>query len=108
MLYKFKSKATGDLIMLEPQGRQILGLIGKEPTPKGILGVLDMPAAIQALQNAVQAAEVRHASAVQEAVQRGEDPPDQEDVVTLRQRATPFLNMMQRCLSESHDIVWGV
>ena len=108
MLYKFKSKATGDLIMLEPQGRQILGLIGKEPTPKGILLVQDMPAAIQALQNAVQAAEARHANAVQEAVQRGEDPPGQEDVVTLRQRATPFLNMMRRCLSESHDIVWGV
>ncbi|MEY3765650.1 MAG: hypothetical protein RLZ03_609, partial [Pseudomonadota bacterium] len=29
MLYKFKSKATGDLIMLEPHGRQILSLIGK-------------------------------------------------------------------------------
>ena len=108
MLYKFKSKATGDLIMLEPQGRQILGLIGKEPTPKGILLVQDMPAAIQALQSAVQAAEVRHANAVQEAVQHGEDPPNQEEAVTLRQRATPFLKMMQRCLSESHDIVWGV
>ena len=37
MLYKFKSKATGDLIMLEPNGRQVLRLIGKEPTAQGII-----------------------------------------------------------------------
>ena len=37
MLYKFKSKATGDLIMLEPQGKQIFKLIGKEPGAKGII-----------------------------------------------------------------------
>ena len=42
MLYKFKSKATGDLIMLEPQGRQILSLIGKAPAPKGILQVAEI------------------------------------------------------------------
>ena len=46
MLYKFKSKATGDLILLEPHGRHILGLIGKDPSPKGILLVADMPAAM--------------------------------------------------------------
>ena len=35
MLYKFKSKATGDLIMLEQHGSLVLRLIGKEPAPKG-------------------------------------------------------------------------
>ena len=30
MLYKFKSKAAGDLIMLEPNGRRVLEIIGKE------------------------------------------------------------------------------
>jgi hypothetical protein len=108
MLYKFKSKATGDLIMLEPQGRQILGLIGKEPTAQGILQVQDMPAAIEALQAAVVAIETAQAKAVKDAVARGEDPPTHDESVSLRQRATPFLTMMRRCLSESHDIVWGV
>ena len=37
MLYKFKSKAAGDLIMLEPNGRRVLQIIGKEPGPKGIV-----------------------------------------------------------------------
>ena len=54
MLYKFKSKATADLIMLEPNGKQILRIIGKEPAAKGIMEVAEMPQAIEALRNAVQ------------------------------------------------------
>ena len=49
MLYKFKSKATGDLILLEPQGRQFLSLIGKAVEPKGIIEADQMPEAIKAL-----------------------------------------------------------
>ena len=37
MLYKFKSKNTGDVIMLEPHGRQVLEIIGKAPGPTGII-----------------------------------------------------------------------
>ena len=48
MLYKFKSKATGDLILLEPQGRQFLILIGKAVEPKGIIEADQMPEAIKA------------------------------------------------------------
>jgi hypothetical protein len=107
MFYKFKSKATGDLIMLEPHGRHILGLLGKEPTPKGILEVADMPAAIDALQAAIAHQEARHAQAQQAAQERGEEL-SQEDIVSLRQRAVPFIAMMKRCLQEQHDIVWGV
>ena len=60
MLYKFKSKATGDLIMLEPNGRQVLRLIGKEPTAQGIIEVQDMPSAIQALQQAIETEAAQH------------------------------------------------
>ncbi len=107
MLYKFKSKATGDLIMLEPQGRQILTLIGKEPSPRGILQVADMPAAIAALQAAVQAQEAQQAQVVQQAQAKGEDP-ERPEGITLRQRAAPFIEMMRRCLKEEQDLVWGV
>ena len=31
MLYKFKSKAAGDVIMLGPNGDQMLRIIGREP-----------------------------------------------------------------------------
>jgi hypothetical protein len=107
MLYKFKSKATGDLIMLEPQGRQLLSIIGKEPTAQGILLVADMPAAMAALQAAVLAQETALAQAADQAHARGEDPQRPEDV-RLRQRAAPFIDMMRRCMKEEHDLVWGV
>ena len=61
MLYRFKSKATADLIMLEPNGKQILRIIGKEPAAKGIMEVAEMPQAIEALRNAVQQEEDRQA-----------------------------------------------
>lgn len=106
MLYKFKSKATGDLIMLEPQGRRILGLIGKDAGAKGILMVDQMPAAIQALTDAVVQDEARHQAAVADANARGEAPPPRPEV-SLRQRAAPFIDMLRRAHAEEADIVWG-
>ena len=57
MIYKFKSKAAGDLIMLQPHGDQLMRLIGREPAPKGIIETADMPAAMQALQQAAAQAQ---------------------------------------------------
>ena len=47
MLYKFKSKNAGDLIMLEPHGRRILEVIGKDTGATGIILPEQMPAAIE-------------------------------------------------------------
>lgn len=98
MLYKFKSKNSGDVIMLEPNGRKILGIIGKDAGPKGIILPGQMQAAIQALQDAIKLEESRDA---------------EEDVVAdeapgLRQRATPFIDMLQRNYKSGDDVVWGV
>ena len=51
MLYKFKSKAAGDVILLQANGRQILEIIGKADSDqlvKGILLPAEMPAAAPA------------------------------------------------------------
>jgi len=53
MLYKFKSRVTGDVIMLEPSGRRLLEIIGKDPGAPGIIEAADAPAAIQALEAAI-------------------------------------------------------
>jgi hypothetical protein len=90
MIYKFKSKAAGDVIMMKPGGDQVLEIIGKTPADKGILQVADMPAAKK-------------------------DGDDEEgaaasgrDRVSLRQRAWPLLEMIKRSHAAGHDIVWGV
>ncbi|MBK7003428.1 MAG: DUF1840 domain-containing protein [Rhodoferax sp.] len=110
MLYKFKSKVTGDLIMLEPNGRQILTLIGKdsgESLNKGILLPQEMPAAIVALQAAIAQSEAAHQEHLRQAQATGETP-EQTPTVSLRQRALPFIDMLQRCHRANKEVVWGV
>ena len=57
MIYKFKSKAAGDVIMLGPNGDQVMRLLGREPAAKGIFEVEHMPRLIAALEHAVAADE---------------------------------------------------
>ena len=103
MIYKFKSKACGDLIMLGPNGDQMLRLIGREPAPQGIIDVEQMAAAIEALQSAVLAHEAEAEAQAQEAEEPGGRP-----AVTLRQRLWPVIDMLKRSLAEREPIVWGV
>lgn len=98
MIYKFKSKAAGDVIMLGPNGDQLLRLIGHEPAPKGIIEVAAMPAAIEALHEAVRAEEAK--------ADDGEAAATRD--VTLRQRVWPMIEMMKAAAAEGHPIVWGV
>ena len=35
-IYKFKSKVTGDLIMLAPHGNQVMTILGREPAAQGL------------------------------------------------------------------------
>jgi hypothetical protein len=54
MLYKFKSRATADVIMLEPNGRQLVQIMGKEPGTSGIVTAQQIPGAIAAIEAAVR------------------------------------------------------
>ncbi len=109
MLYKFKSRATADLIMLEPQGRQMVTIVGKTPGPNGIVTAAQIPAAIAALEAAVVADEAQHAAdnAETEADEQA-TTDDRRDLVRLRQRAAPFIEMLRKSAAEGADVVWGV
>jgi hypothetical protein len=104
-MYRFKSKADGDLIMMAPVGDQILRIIGREPAAKGIIEVTAMPQAIATLEQAIAAAERPRGDS-----RRAEDDDDAggATAVGLAQRAWPLLEMMRRSLAERADIVWGV
>lgn len=107
MLYKFKSKAAGDLILLEPQGQQFLTLIGKTPAPQGIIEPEQMLQAIADLQEAVRLQEAEQAREVAQAQAQGHAAP-QFGGISLRQRCKPIIDMLQRCHKAGHPIVWGV
>lgn len=94
MLYKFKSKVTGDLIMLEPDAKRLLKIMGRDDQVKGIFLADQLAAAIAALESAV----------AQEEVEGMKDPKQ----ISLRQRSMPMLKMLNQCLKQSADVVWGV
>ena len=101
MIYKFKSPASGDLIMLGPQGDQVLRLLGREPAARGIIEPAAMPAALAALQAAVVAEEQSPADAADAAAAPA------MPAVGLRQRLWPMIEMLRRCLAAEKPIVWG-
>lgn len=98
MLYKFKSREAGDVIMLEANGRQILEIIGKHPGAKGIILPDQMPAAIAALEAAIALEKAGH----------DETGILHPEGVGLHQRALPFIQMLQVNHKARQEVVWGV
>ena len=109
MIYKFKSKATGDLIMLGPHGDQVLRLIGREPAAQGIIEPAAMAAALSALQDAVAAESDQAAAAAGDDTGTNPDTsPDPARAVALRQRVWPMVEMLRRAQRAGAAVVWGV
>ncbi len=119
MLFKFKSKATGDLIMLEPNGRRVLQIIGKDPSSTGIILPAQMPEALAALEKAIASEEASIAEAKAAAKLKSQNAFGEEtdatksnysntDAVPLRQRALPFMELLKSSHSAGVEIVWGV
>lgn len=107
MLYKFKSQADADVLMLEANGDQMLTLIGRQPSARGIITVAQIPAAIAALEAAVLAHEAVH----EVAQAPGHEPPEtalKGDGVRLRARAAPLITLLQNSALAGDDVVWGV
>ena len=99
MLYKFKTAASGDVVMLGPHGDQLLRLMGREPAPRGIIEPVQMPGVLAALQQAI----------ADEATAPGTPEDDERaDLVVLRQRLWPMIDMLRRALKADVPVVWGV
>jgi hypothetical protein len=107
MIYKFKSKAGADVIMLGDSGEQLLCLLGREPSEKGLLAHADLGAALAALEAAVARDEADFAQQQVEAQAEGLPIPRRAGV-SLRQRAWPLQELMRHALKAQQDIFWGV
>jgi hypothetical protein len=107
MIYKFKSKAAGDVIMMGPTGDAVLRAAGREPAPQGIFEPAALPAARAATERAVADDDAARAEAEAKARAEGVKPP-KADGIGLRQRAWPLVEMMKRAETAGEPIVWGV
>ncbi|MDO9434913.1 DUF1840 domain-containing protein [Hydrogenophaga sp.] len=108
-IFRFKSRETGDLVMLHAHGQRLLEIVGKDPSGPGVIQPSQMPAAVSAIHAAVAADEAKQKQkqVKEEATQDGDAAPD-GDTVSLRMRAAPFVEMLERCEKAGVDIVWGV
>ena len=106
MPYKFQSRATGDVLMMQPVGDQLLRALGREPAARGIFEVAHMPGLMDLLEQAIALEERTLAEAQAQAEAEGKTIKRPE--VLLRQRFWPMREMMRRSLAEDQPIVWGV
>lgn len=109
MPYKFKSRATADLIMLDANARQLLEIMGKSPDDaQGIITVEQIPAAIAALEAAASEDATRRHAQVEDADRDEdmEDAPSSHDRVGLAQRIVPLVDMLRRSAAEGKEVTW--
>lgn len=101
MLVRFLSSETGEVLMFAETAKPLLEVIGKETTARGTFTPDEMSGAAKALQ---------------EAVERSEEPPpddvpigeDGAPIILFRQRAWPLIDMLERTAKAGPDanIVW--
>ncbi|MBR6975402.1 MAG: DUF1840 family protein [Ottowia sp.] len=122
MLYKFKSQVAAEVLMTKSTAEELLTIIGKPAEPQGIVTAAQAPAAIAALRAAIEqreAAQKEAAKAQAEKEAKDEDEQEARDSeqfdsgvynrgISLRQRAAPFIDLLERTSAAGKDVVWGV
>ncbi|MGQ0748967.1 MAG: DUF1840 domain-containing protein [Betaproteobacteria bacterium] len=101
MLVRFRSDA-GDLIMFGDVAVKLLRMMGQTGDVPGAILATDIPAAVERLQAAV--------GAQQETPQRSAESTRDErnPPVSLRQRAFPLIELLQRAIRKNVDVIWQV
>ena len=109
MLYKFKSQAAAEVIMLQSSAEELLKIIGKAPGAT-IITVEQIPAAIAALRQAVAESEAAEKSRAEaNAAPDGEgDDEEADEPVLPHQLVAPFVRLLEASAAEGKAVVWGV
>jgi Domain of unknown function (DUF1840) len=109
MIYEFKCKATGNLIMTQTVGDQVLDLIGKR-SAKGVITVLEMPLLLERLKAALaNDKKSSNGNNDLDATQASSSTSaSSQPAVSLGQRLVPFIEMLERAHAAEKDVVWGV
>ncbi|MCW5669183.1 MAG: DUF1840 domain-containing protein [Hydrogenophaga sp.] len=107
-VYRFKSRETGDLVMLHQHGQRMLEILGKPVSGPGIIQPAEMDAAVEKIRAAVAADDAARQKQKEPSEENAREEDAQVDPVSLRMRAAPFIEMLQRCEAAGVEIVWGV
>ncbi len=101
MAYTFRSRSAPGVTLLQVNGDELLRLVGKAPSARGVIAPEDLPAAIVAIEAAI-------APLPPAAVAAADDEDDGAALITLRQRALPFLDLLRRARDAGEPVTWGI
>jgi hypothetical protein len=102
MLVRFRSDA-GDLIMFGDVAVKLLKMMGQTGDVPGAILAADIPKAVERLQHAVGAQQEAPKGSSAEPTRDEREPP-----VSLRQRAFPLIELLQRAIRKHVDVIWQV
>lgn len=105
MLVHFVSSETGEVLMYADVAKVLLEAMGKECTARGAFMPEQMLPAAQALREAVKRSEAQPQAEDEEEEETGKK---KKVVVSLRQRAWPLIDMLERTAKAGPEanIVW--
>jgi len=107
MLYEFRSRATGTVIMTADVAEPLLRALGKRAEPRGIITVAQLPAAIERLERAKAAALESPAAPIQAPNGHPLESQEAPEPVSFGQRAWPLLELLRAALAGGRDVTWG-
>jgi hypothetical protein len=116
MIYQFETRAGGRITYTSTVGSQLLHIIGKQPGPRGVIEVADLPAAIGRLEAAVAREKEMNADARRDldpharndSADDADEDRDREPPVSLGQRVFPLLDLLKYALQVREDVTWGL
>ena len=110
MIVTFQSKASGDVIMFGDVAHKMMELMGKEASDQGIVTVEQLPEALARLKAAIAADREERQGINEEDLPQFEQAADgsRRPFVSLAQRATPLVELLEWSLKKKVPVVWGV
>lgn len=104
-LITFRSATQGSVIMFPVDAKQLLTVLMLPE--RGELACAQLPACITQLKAAIEADKVDHPIVWPEE-QDADIDEDRPAVIRFSQRATPMLQLMERCLKATESIRWPI
>ncbi|MDO4770193.1 MAG: DUF1840 family protein [Brachymonas sp.] len=106
MLKRFKSAAAGEIVMLASHAEEIFAVINHPLGERGVIPAAQLPAAIAALQAAIDRSKQQAAASGRTA--DADDLSAADSPVPFHTRALPFLNMLSKSQAAQADVTWGI
>ena len=107
MLVKFTSSTSGQIMMFAPVARQLLEIVGKECSARGVITTEQLAEAIASLRRAIAAGSERPPADAERPSDEGRQNDEKETPpVGLAQRAYPMIELLEWTRKDDGFVLW--